>query len=114
MTYTQQVAKHCKDLHPEAATDSDAVFAYQKDLQQSIELKKKLNLPAADEITLWFELFEVWNELKALELSLEHKLELELQLQHKLEHKNGGSNVNLSNSSDSVFSLNDTLVCVGN
>lgn len=70
MNYIQQIVKHCKDLHPEAVSDSDAVFAYQKDLQKAIDLKKQLNLPAADEIALWFELFEVWNEVKAQELLL--------------------------------------------
>lgn len=98
MNYIQQVVKHCTDLHPEAATASDAVFAYQKDLQKAIELKKQLNIPAAEEIALWFELFEVWNELKAQELIKE----------------NGGSNVNLSHRNSTYSISADSLVLVGN
>lgn len=96
MNYAQQVAKHCKDLHPQAATGSDAVFAHQKELQRIIEMKKQLNLPAADEIVLWFELFEVWNELKALEL--------------KPELFTGGSNDNNSINNLSCCSINNVLV----
>lgn len=97
MTYSQQIAKHCREIHPEAVSDSDAVFAYQKDLQKTIELKKELNIPAAEEIALWFELFEVWNEVKAEELF----------------KKNGGSNVNVSNNSIDSGSTHNRMVLVG-
>jgi hypothetical protein len=95
MTFsTQTIQQFCKELHPEAKTDSDAVLIYQKELQKIIDLKNKFNVPAATDIEFWFLLHEAWNELKAEELFI-----------------NGGKNV-LDNNCNNTGS-NNPVVLVG-
>jgi len=110
-TLTNSLTQLCKELHPEAETGSDAVLAYQKDLQRVINFKNRFNVPATEDIQLWFDLFETWNELKAQELNPEPRNNPPKADGAGLNQNNGGQNVSDNNIGNNNFG--NRLVLVG-
>lgn len=62
------ICSFCRELHPEAKDDAEAVLIHQKELQRLIDFKTKYDIHNSEDIEMYFVLHEVRNHLKAKEL----------------------------------------------
>jgi hypothetical protein len=70
---TPNISGYCIAMHPESAGDEEVVLAHLNEIKRTIDFKNKYNIPASEDIILYFLLHQVWNELKAKELMSEDR-----------------------------------------